>query len=247
MKNFEGKIAVVTGGNSGIGFETARQLALKGATVIITGRNKEAVLKAAAELDVEAFIADQSDVKSTERLVSFVKEKFGKVDILVINAGIASRFSIEEATENRYDDIMNINVKGAYFTLSKFTPLLSSGGSVVFISSIVATLGLAGNSVYAASKAAVNSIVKSASTELAARNIRVNSVSPGPIVTPINAKLGFDDEFVKKISSRVPLKRMGQAVEVAKLVAYLSSEEASFITGADYLIDGGLAVNPVFS
>jgi NAD(P)-dependent dehydrogenase (short-subunit alcohol dehydrogenase family) len=247
MKNLEGKIAVVTGGNSGIGFETARQLSLKGATVVITGRNKEAVLKAAAELDVDGFVADQSDVKSTERLVSFVKERFGKLDILVINAGIASMLSVEEATEKHYDDIMNINVKGAFFTLSKFIPILSSGGSVVFISSIVATLGLAGNSVYSASKAAVNSIVRSASTELAAKNIRVNSVSPGPIVTPINAKLGFDDDFVKKISSRVPLKRMGQAAEVAKLVAYLSSDEASFINGADYLIDGGLAVNPVFS
>lgn len=247
MENFKGKVALITGGSSGIGFATARELAQKGAKVIITGRNKETVQKAADELDIDGFVGDQSDLKSIERLVSFVKERYGKLDTLVINAGIAGIFSIENATEEQYDEIMNINVKGAFFTLSKFIPLLPEGSSVTIISSILATLGIAGNSVYASSKAAVNSFIKVASTELASKKIRINAVSPGPIVTPINQKLGFDDEFIKKISNRVPVKRMGNAEEVAKLITYLSSAEASFINGAEYIIDGGLVVNPIFA
>jgi NAD(P)-dependent dehydrogenase (short-subunit alcohol dehydrogenase family) len=247
MEHFKGKVALITGGSSGIGFETARQFAQKGANVIITGRNKDAVRNAADELGVDGFAGDQSDLKSIERLVSYVKERFGKLDFLIINAGIATLFSIGDATEAQYDEIMNINVKGVFFTLSKFIPILPEGSSVTLISSIAATLGMAGNSVYSLSKAAVNSLVKGASTELAAKKIRINAVSPGPIVTPINQKLGFDDELIKKISNRIPLKRMGQAEEVAKLIIYLSSPDASFINGAEYVIDGGLVVNPIFS
>ncbi|WP_431241298.1 SDR family NAD(P)-dependent oxidoreductase [Flavobacterium sp. P21] len=188
MDNLKDKVAVITGGNSGIGYATAKQLKEQGAQVFITGRRKEAIEKAAQELDVTAFTADQANVLDIENLVAKVKEDFGAVDILFINAGIAGLGTIEQTSEELYDSIMNVNLKGAYFTLSKFIPILKDGASVVFLSSNTASMPGPGSSVYSASKTALNSVMKSAALELAPRKIRVNSVSPGPTETEVMKK-----------------------------------------------------------
>ncbi|MCD0470386.1 SDR family oxidoreductase [Flavobacterium sp. JAS] len=246
MDNLKNKVAVITGGNSGIGYATAKQLKEQGVTVVITGRRKEAIEKAASELGVTAIVADQSSVSDIDRLALKVKEDFGPIDILFINAGIAGLGTIEQATEALYDDIMNINLKGAYFTLSKFIPILKDGASVVFLSSNTASMSGAGSSIYSSSKTALNAIMKIAALELAPRKIRVNSVSPGPTETEVMKKVGLDEETVKSIMDvvvdRIPLKQMGTAADVAKMVSYISSEAGVFITGADIIMDGGMVL-----
>ncbi|MNF56750.1 2-(R)-hydroxypropyl-CoM dehydrogenase [compost metagenome] len=246
MDNLKNKVAVITGGNSGIGYATAKQFKEQGATVIITGRRKEAIEKAASELEVHAIVADQSRVSDIENLASKVKEDFGQVDILFINAGIAGLGMIEQATETLYDDIMNINLKGAYFTLSRFIPILKDGASVVFLSSNTASMSGAGSSIYSSSKTALNAVMRIAAVELAPRKIRVNSVSPGPTETEVMKKVGLDETTVKSIMDvvvdKVPLKQMGTSEDVAKMVSHLSSEASKFITGADFIMDGGMVL-----
>ncbi|MDN3582968.1 SDR family oxidoreductase [Mucilaginibacter flavus] len=246
MNNLKDKIAVVTGGNSGIGYATAKELKAQGAKVIITGRREEAVQQAAKALGVTGIVADQSRLADTENLVAQVKQDFGKVDILFINAGIVGITPIEHATEQMFDDIININFRGAYFTLSRFIPLLADGGSVVFLSSNVASFNMANSSIYSSSKAALNSIMKIAALELASRNITVNAVSPGPTETEILNKMGMDDDTLKaakaNILSKIPLNRMGTAQDVASMVAYFCGDAARFITGAEILMDGGMAL-----
>lgn len=246
MNNLKDKVAVITGGNSGIGFATAKELKEQGATVIITGRRKEAIDKASLELGVTGIVSDQSKIADIQDLALKVKTDFGKVDILFINAGIAGLGTIEETSEELFDNIMNVNFKGAYFTLSKFIPILKDNASVVFLSSNTASMPGPGASVYAASKTALNSVMKSAALELAPRKIRVNSVSPGPTQTEVMNKVGLDFETVKTIMDvvvdKVPLKQMGRAEDVAKMVSHLSSENAGFITGADFIMDGGMSL-----
>lgn len=247
MDNLKNKVAVITGGNSGIGYATAKQFKEQGATVIITGRRKEAIEKAATEVGVHAIVADQSRVSDIENLAAKVKEDFGQVDILFINAGIAGLGTIEQATETLYDDIMNINLKGAYFTLSKFIPILNDGASVVFLSSNTASMSGAGSSIYSSSKTALNAVMKIAAVELAPRKIRVNSVSPGPTETEVMKKVGLDETTVKSIMNvvvvdKVPLKQMGASEDVAKMVSHLSSDASKFITGADFIMDGGMVL-----
>lgn len=246
MDDLKNKVAVITGGNSGIGYATAKQLKEQGATVIITGRRKEAIEKAASELGVTAIVADQSNVVDTENLVAKVKQDFGQVDILFINAGITTKGNIEEATEELFDSVMDINFKGAYFTLSRFIPILKDGASVVFLSSNTASMSYAGTSVYSSSKAALNSVVKIAALELAPRKIRVNSVSPGPTETEIMKKMGLNEAAVNTLMSAIvdtiPLKQMGTTEDVAKMVSHLSSDASKFITGADFIMDGGMVL-----
>ncbi|UWY26886.1 SDR family oxidoreductase [Flavobacterium sp. TR2] len=246
MENLKNKTAVITGGNSGIGYATAKHLKEQGANVIITGRRKEAIEKAALELGVTAVTADQSNISDIEKLAAQVKADFGLVDILFINAGIAGLGTIEQTTEELYDNIMNVNLKGAFFTLSKFIPILKEGASVVFLSSNTASMPGPGSSVYSASKTALNSFMRSAALELAPRNIRVNSISPGPTQTEVMNKVGLDEATVKGIMDvvveKVPLKQMGRAEDVAQMVSYLSSEAAIFMTGADVIMDGGMSL-----
>ncbi|WP_312991798.1 SDR family oxidoreductase [Chryseobacterium flavum] len=248
MKKFTNKLAVITGGNSGIGYATAKELISEGATVIITGRRKDAVEKVAQELGAVPFVADQADIEDIRVLKNNVEQQFGKVDILFINAGITgSMTSIENMDTENFDQVMNINFRGAYFTLSKFTPILNNGASVVFLSSIVASTYKPNSSVYQASKAALNSIAKTAAAELAPRKIRVNIVSPGPIKTEIMSKAGLDEDTLKHINDQltdqIPLKKMGVTEEVATLVSYLSDDRASgFITGTEVVIDGGITL-----
>ncbi|GGH63108.1 NAD(P)-dependent dehydrogenase (short-subunit alcohol dehydrogenase family) [Filimonas zeae] len=244
MEQLKGKVAVVTGGNSGIGYATAKELKAQGAEVIITGRRKEALEAAAAALGVTSLVADQGKVADIEALAAAVKQQYGRVDILFINAGVLGGAAIETVTEAEYDHVMNINTKGAFFTLSRFVPLLSEGSSVVFLSSNTATMNKANSAVYSTSKAALNKIMKIAAAELAPRKIRVNAVSPGPTETEILNKMGLGDEKLKELKqwivSNVPLATMGRAQDVAKMVAHLSGEASAFVTGSEFIMDGGM-------
>ncbi|MEJ2321817.1 MAG: SDR family oxidoreductase [Gammaproteobacteria bacterium] len=249
MSNLQGKTVVVTGGNSGMGYATAKKFSELGANVVITGRNREAVDQAATALGVTGIVTDQADPEAIDTLVMRVKEQFGGVDVLFINAGVAAFASVEQMTEEQFDNIMNVNFRGAFFTLQKFLPILREGASVINLSSINAHTGMPNTAVYAASKAALNALTRTAAYELAPRRIRVNSVNPGPVNTAIFGKLGMPadaiNEFASAMQERIPLKRFGEPEDVANLVTFLASDEASFITGAEYNIDGGTNVNPL--
>ncbi|SHL32456.1 SDR family oxidoreductase [Chryseobacterium polytrichastri] len=248
MTKFNNKLAIVTGGNSGIGYATAKELISEGAKVIITGRRKEAIEKAAEELGAIPFVADQANLNDIDSLKKEIENQYGKVDILFINAGITGGLiSIENMDVENFDNVMNINFRGAYFTLSTFIPLLNEGASIVFLSSIVASTYKPNSSVYQASKAALNSIAKTAAAELAPKKIRVNMVSPGPTKTEIMNKAGLDEATLSGLTdyliNEIPLKKMGTAEDVAKLVVYLSDHTiASFITGTEIIVDGGMVL-----
>lgn len=247
MNKLNNKVAVVTGGNSGIGYATAKELVSQGATVVITGRRKEAIEKAAQETGVIPFVADQASLQDTDALYAELQEKYGKIDILFINAGITGKGSlIEDAAEDNFDSVMNINFKGAYFVLSKLIPLLNEGASVVILSSIVASTHKPNSSIYQASKAALNSMAKTAASELAPKKIRVNIVSPGPTKTQVLHNAGLDEATVQKVfdslTDLIPLRKIGAAEDVARLVVYLCDDAASYITGSEFVIDGGMTL-----
>ncbi len=249
MNNLNGKIAVVTGGNSGIGYASAQKLKENGATVIITGRSEEKVQQAAQELGVTGITADVSDLSALDALAAQVKNQFGNVDILFVNAGVFTPAPLGQISEEMFDMQMGINFKGALFTVEKFLPLLNDGASIINLSSVNAYTGMPNTAVYAASKAAMNSYTRTAATELAPRKIRVNSINPGPVSTPIFGKTGMSEDqlqgFAEAMQNRVPLKRFGEPTDIANLVAFLASDEASFITGGEYTIDGGININPL--
>jgi NAD(P)-dependent dehydrogenase (short-subunit alcohol dehydrogenase family) len=251
MRDLNGKIAVVTGGNSGIGYASAKKLKERGANVIITGRSKERVEIASKELGVTGFVTDVKDLNAMDKLVSNVESQFGKVDVLFVNAGIFTPAPIGQISEEMFDNQMGINFKGALFTIEKFLPILNDSSSIINLSSVNAYTGMPNTAVYAASKAALNSYTRTAATELASRKIRINSINPGPIATPIFEKTGMPEEqlkgFAEAMQNRIPLKRFGQPEDVANLVCFLASDEASFITGGEYNIDGGININPLLS
>ena len=242
---------MVTGGNSGIGYATAKKLKAQGAEVIIAGRNEERVAGAAEELGVTGLVADVASLPALDRLVEVVGSEFGKVDILFVNAGIFQPAPVGQISEELFDHQMGINFKGAVFTIEKFLPLLSEGASIINLSSVNAYTGMPNTAVYAASKAALNSYTRTAATELAPRKIRINSVNPGPVFTPIFGKTGMSEDqlsgFAEAMQKRIPLKRFGQPEDIANLVSFLASDEASFITGSEYNIDGGININPLLS
>ena len=247
MKNLNGKNALVTGGNSGIGYATAQLLKENGANVIITGRSEDRVKTAAEELGVKGIVADVSDLSALDGLAESVQSEVSSLDILFVNAGIFIPAPIGQISEEVYDQQMNINFKGAVFTIEKLLPLLSEGASIVNLSSINAYMGMPNTSIYSASKAAMNSYTRVASMELAPKKIRINSVNPGPVQTPIFGKVGMPEDqlqgFAAAMQQRVPLKRFGQAEEIAKLVVFLASDDASYVTGGEYNIDGGMNIN----
>lgn len=248
-KKLQGKVAVVTGGNSGIGRATAARFAAEGATVVITGRNEDRVGAAAAELGVEGLVADQSKLSDLDRLVDTVRSRHGRVDVLFVNAGVFFPTSVGSVDEATFDTTMDINFKGAVFTLEKFLPLLPEGASVINLSSINAYTGMANTAIYAASKAALNSFTRTAATELAPRGIRINAVNPGPVQTAIFGKTGMPADalegFAAAMQNRIPLKKFGSPEAVASLVSFLASDDAWYITGSEYNIDGGMNVNPI--
>jgi NAD(P)-dependent dehydrogenase (short-subunit alcohol dehydrogenase family) len=251
MSTLKNKLAIVTGGNSGIGFAAAQEMVNQGADVIITGRNQSAVAEAAKRLgkNTTGLLADAGKLTDIDALAKHVKDLGRKVDILFINAGVASFSPIEHVTEEHFDTITDINYKGAFFTFSRLIPFLNENSSVIFLTSVNATSGMPNTAIYAASKAALHSLVKVAATEMSPKRIRVNAISPGPISTPLFGKVGLDEQsiqhFATAMQARIPLKRFGTAEEVAKLVAFVSSDDAAFITGAEFVIDGGINVNPI--
>jgi NAD(P)-dependent dehydrogenase (short-subunit alcohol dehydrogenase family) len=246
MKRLEGKIAVVTGGNSGIGLATAKRLLEEGARVAISGRNQKTLDEAAGALgnNVLAVRADTAQPPETERLLKAVRDRFGKIDILFVNAGVAKFAPIAETPEALFDEQFDINIRGAYFTVQKAIPHLNDGASIIFNTSVVSSTGMPNTSAYSATKAALRSLARTAAAELAPRNIRVNAVAPGPIVTPIFGRTGLPQEaidgFANEIIQKVPLKRFGQPEEIAGVVAFLASSDASYITGVELNVDGGL-------
>ena len=243
----EAKVALITGGNSGIGLATAKQFVNEGAYVFITGR-REAELAAAKKQigkNVTAIQGDVSNLDDLDRLFAQIKKERGKIDIVFANAGVARYAPIGTITEDFFDSIFDINVKGVLFTVQKALPVLRDGGSIILNASIVATKGLSANSVYSATKAAVRSFARTWTTDLKDRRIRVNAVSPGPIDTPglseLLASSETGEQRKKMISTTVPLGRFGRSEEIAKAVVFLASDDASYITGVELFVDGGFA------
>lgn len=249
MKKLEGKTAIITGGNSGIGLATAHEFVDQGARVIITGRKQQSVDQAVAELGENAsgIVSDAGDMAAIRQLGEQVKAIAPKIDVVFINAGIGQFDGVENFGEELFDQIMNVNFKGAYFTIQQLLPLVNDGGSIILNTSINAHIGMAGASVYAASKAALLSLIRNLSAELLPRSIRVNAISPGPVVTPLHSseKLGISDEQLQQmgegIRSQVPIGRFGEPKEIARIAAFFASDDSSFVLGAELIADGGMA------
>jgi len=242
----ENKVAVITGGTTGIGFATAKRFLEEGAQGVFTGRTQATLDAAQAELGPRALgvRGDVARLADLDHLFATVKQRFGRVDTLFANAGVAPFLPVEQVDEKAFDSIFDINVKGLFFTVTKALPLMKKGGTIVLNSSIANATGLQMATVYSASKAAVRSLARTLCTELGPRGIRVNAVSPGPIDTPIIDKLGLPKEhrdgFAASISQRSPLARFGRPEEVANAVLFLASDESSYVVGADVVVDGGM-------
>ncbi len=248
MKRLEGKVAVVTGGNSGIGLATAKRFHEEGARVVIAGRSQKTLDEAVKAIGkgTVGVQADVSSAKDLDRLYTTVSEKMGKIDVLFANAGIYKFAPLAATTEVLYDELFDINARGVYFTIQKALPHLNDGASIIVNTSVAGEIGVPNGTAYAATKAALRSFTRSIAAELVERGIRVNAVSPGPIETPAGfERTGLSketvDEMLKGFISMVPMKRIGQPEEIAATVAFLASQDASFITGAEIPVDGGLA------
>ena len=247
LGKLEAKVALITGGNSGIGLATAKRFVNEGAYVFITGRRKEELNAAVKEIgkNVTAVQGDVSNLADLDRLFVQIKKEKSKLDIVFANAGVAKYSPLGKITEEFYDSIFDINVKGVLFTVQKALPLLRDGASIILNASIVASKGFSSNSVYSATKAAVRSFARTWTTDLKDRRIRVNAVSPGPIDTPgLNELLASSetgDQRKKMISNAMPLGRLGTPDEIAKAVVFLASDDSSYITGAELFVDGGFA------
>jgi NAD(P)-dependent dehydrogenase (short-subunit alcohol dehydrogenase family) len=249
MKKLEGKTALITGGTSGIGLSAARLFHAEGACVFITGRSEATLAEAKRQLpaDVTTIRSDASRLQDIDALVATLGTKVDRLDVVFINAGIAKFVPFESVTPDIFDEMFQTNFRGAYFTIQKLLPLLRRGSSVVLTTSVAADLGFVTSSAYGASKAALSSLARTLSNELASRGIRVNEVSPGPIETPIYDKLGMAAAetagFKDTMAGLVPLKRMGAPEEVAKAALFLASDDSSYLLGSKIRIDGGLMLN----
>jgi NAD(P)-dependent dehydrogenase (short-subunit alcohol dehydrogenase family) len=243
MGKLEGKIALVTGGNSGIGLATAKQFVNEGAHVFITGRREPELAVAVNEIgrNVTGVRGDVSNLGDLDRLFAQIKREKGKLDVVFANAGVAKLAPIGTITEEFYDSIFNINVKGLLFTVQKALPLLPDGASIILNASIVASKGLPVWSVYSATKAAVRSFARTWTTDLKDRRIRVNAVSPGVIDTPAWHSTEAFEQGLKTISNSIPLGRVGTPDEIAKAVVFLASDDSSYVTGTELFVDGGFA------
>src|SRR5271166_3821183 len=247
MAKLEGKIAFVTGGSSGIGLATVKRFVNEGAYVFITGRREPELAAAAKEIgrNITAVRGDVSNLDDLDRLFAQIKREKGRLDVVFANAGVAKYATFGTITEELYDTTFDINVKGVLFTVQKALPLLPDGASIILNASIVASKGLAANSVYSATKAAVRSFARTWTTDLKDRRIRVNAVSPGSIDTPglsdLLASSETGQQRLKMISAIVPLGRLGKPDEIAKAVLFLACDESSYITGSELFVDGGMA------
>lgn len=246
MDKLKNKVAVITGGGSGIGLATAREFIANGATVVIFERNKQSIDKATQELGSMSYgiQGDVTNLSDLEKLFTETKSKFGGIDIVFVNVGQGKLAPIADTSETFFDDMMNVNLKGAYFSLQKAIAHLNPNASIIITTSWLNEIGFAGSSLLSASKAALRSVVRVASAELAAQGIRVNAVSPGPIETPFWSKIGLPADVLQgaaeAITNQKALKRFGQPEEVAKAVLFLASTDASYITGHEIAVDGGI-------
>ena len=244
MNKLEGKIALITGGNSGIGLATAKHFVNEGAYVFITGRRDSELAAAIKEIgrNVTGVQGDVANLDDLDRLVAQIEREKGKLDIVFANAGGALPLTpLGEITEEHYDSLFNVNVKGLLFTVQKALPLMPDGASIILNASIVASKGLPEWSVYSATKAAVRSFARTWATDLKARRIRVNAVSPGFTDTPPWRSVEGADQLMKNISTSIPLGRFGTPDEIAQAVLFLASDDSSYITGTELFVDGGFA------
>ncbi|QEX23394.1 short-chain dehydrogenase [Hypericibacter adhaerens] len=243
MNRLKGKRALITGGTSGIGLETARQFLAEGARVSVTGSNPKTLEAASAALgpDVPIIKADAGDVAAQKRVAEELRQSFGGLDILFVNAGIGEFRPVEAWDETAFDRSFAINVKGPYFLIQALLPLFANPAAIVLNTSINAHIGMPMSSIYAATKAALSSFIRTLSGELIGRGIRVNAVSPGPIATPLHGKIGMDDAAVKGLIAQIPAGRRGDPSEIAKAVVFLASDEAAFTVGSELTIDGGMS------
>jgi NAD(P)-dependent dehydrogenase (short-subunit alcohol dehydrogenase family) len=249
-KSLDGKVALVTGGNSGIGLATAQLFLQEGARVTISGRERKTLNIAQEKLGPDSLVV-QSDVSNLAQLDSLyqaIHRRYSRLDIIFANAGVAIPCPLEQMSEERFDMVFDINVKGTYFTVQKALPYLQSGAKIILNASIAQYTGVPGLSAYGASKAAVRALARLFAAELAGRGIRVNVVTPGPIATPIWGRVeganGLDSETEKRLVARVPLARMGQPEEVARTVLFLASDASSYTTGCEIMVDGGVVDLP---
>ncbi|MBC6989568.1 SDR family oxidoreductase [Hymenobacter sp. BT491] len=248
MNRLDNKVAVITGGTSGIGLATAHEFVAQGASVFVTGRTQESVAKVAAELGERGYgiVSDTGSLSDIRALPQAVAAHFPQIDVLFINAGIAKFTPIADVTEAIFDESMTPNFKGAYFTIQVLLPLLRDGSSIILNTSVNAHMGVANASLYAASKAALLSLARNLSAELLPRRIRVNAISPGPVATPLHssAKLGISAEQLRQMDEstvkQVPLGRYGTPEEIARAALFFASDDSSFVLGAELIVDGGM-------
>lgn len=240
------KVAVITGGNSGMGLAAAKLFQAEGAKVVITGRRQEKIDAALEEIggDAIGIMSDAANLGSMDNLYENIKEKYGRIDILYLNHGIARFSAFTEVDEETFDEVVNVNLKGVFFNVQKAYPLLATGASVILTTSIAAAKGFAETSVYSATKAAVRSLARTLAAELVDKNIRVNALAPGSIDTPIFENMGMAEAEAKQtkafFESIIPMKRLGRADEIAGPAAFLASDESSFMTGFELVVDGGV-------
>jgi NAD(P)-dependent dehydrogenase (short-subunit alcohol dehydrogenase family) len=248
MDRLKGKRALITGGTSGIGLETARQFLAEGARVAITGKNPETLESARKELGTHTLIipSDASDSAAQTRLAELLGREFGRLEILFVNAGIAELKPVEQWDEAAFDRSFAMNVKGPYFLIQALLPIFANPASIVLNASVNAHIGMPNTTVYGASKAALLSLARTLSGELIHRGVRVNAISPGPISTPLYSKLGLSESDLKNVAasilSQVPAGRFGNPSEIAKAVVFLASDESAFTVGGELLIDGGMSL-----
>lgn len=247
MGKLTNKVAIITGGNSGIGLATAKLFVQEGAKVVITGRRQDALDQAVKEIggNVKAVLADGAKVETARTIIDETVKAFGNIDILFLNAGIAPFLPVSDITIEHFDELYNINVKSPFFTIKEAIPYLNEGAVIIGNTSVVNQKGFAGTGVYSSTKAAFRSLIRVLTAELKEKKIRSVGVAPGPIETPIYGKMGFDEETLKSMShgfaQQVPLGRFGSSEEVAKAVLFLASADGSFVNGVELAVDGGLS------
>jgi NAD(P)-dependent dehydrogenase (short-subunit alcohol dehydrogenase family) len=249
MSSLEGKVALVTGGNSGIGLATAREFHANGAKVVISGRDRGTLEEVSRQLghDVLAVPTDVTKLSDIDQLMARAHETFGKLDILFVNAGIFKGAPLEEVDEGAFDEMMNANFKGAYFTIQKALPFLNKPASIIFNGSVNALTGIANSSLYTAGKGALHALARALAAELIGRGIRVNTITIGPTATQLLARSGSSQEILQAQDvariSRSPVKRLGRPEEVAKVALFLASDDSSFVVGSEIAADGGWLLN----
>lgn len=243
MNRLSNKKALITGGTSGIGLETARQFLREGARVAVTGRNPKTLEAARNELGDKVLMitSDAADPAAQKKVTETIRQEFGRLDILFVNAGIVEMAPLEAWDESKFDRSFNTNFKGPFFLIQSLLPVFNNPASIVLMTSINSHIGMPNSSVYGASKGALLSLSRTLSGELISRGIRINAISGGPIETPLYQKLGMGDVELKGLESQVPAKRLGKASEVAEAVVFFASDESAFTVGSELVIDGGMS------